>query len=83
MLKMWKAHFLQRMSAIQSAVYDWIKATGTLRIDPEDEQRKAQKSSIYQPKTYKTLNNRCMELKKACNHPLLNYPYYSDLSKDL
>ncbi|KAL8495204.1 hypothetical protein ACS0TY_019387 [Phlomoides rotata] len=71
-----------RMSAIQSAVYDWIKATGTLRIDPEDEQRKAQKSSIYQPKTYKTLNNRCMELRKACNHPLLNYPYYSDLSKD-
>lgn len=71
-----------RMSAIQSAVYDWIKSTGTLRIDPEDEQRKAQKSSIYQPKTYKTLNNRCMELRKACNHPLLNYPYYSDLSKD-
>ncbi|KAL0283192.1 UNVERIFIED_CONTAM: ATP-dependent helicase BRM [Sesamum radiatum] len=30
-----------RMSAIQSAIYDWIKSTGTLRVDPEDEQRKA------------------------------------------
>ncbi|KAK4397201.1 ATP-dependent helicase BRM [Sesamum angolense] len=29
-----------RMSAIQSAIYDWIKSTGTLRVDPEDEQRK-------------------------------------------
>ncbi|KAL8499964.1 hypothetical protein ACS0TY_019821 [Phlomoides rotata] len=73
---------VEGMSAIQSAVYDWIKSTGTLQIDPEDEQCKAQKGSIYQPKTYKTLNNRCMELRKAYNHPLLNYPYYSDLSKD-
>ncbi|KAI3444521.1 hypothetical protein Pfo_001186 [Paulownia fortunei] len=71
-----------RMSAIQSAVYDWIKSTGTLRVDPEDEQRKVQKNPIYQAKIYKTLNNRCMELRKACNHPLLNYPYFSDFSKD-
>ncbi|PIN18589.1 Chromatin remodeling complex SWI/SNF [Handroanthus impetiginosus] len=71
-----------RMSAIQSAIYDWIKSTGTLRVDPEDEQRKVQKNPIYQAKVYKTLNNRCMELRKACNHPLLNYPYFSDFSKD-
>lgn len=71
-----------RMSAIQSAIYDWIKSTGTLRIDPEDEQRKVQKSTIYQAKIYKTLSNRCMELRKACNHPLLNYPFFSDFSKD-
>ncbi|XP_011092655.1 ATP-dependent helicase BRM isoform X1 [Sesamum indicum] len=71
-----------RMSAIQSAIYDWIKSTGTLRVDPEDERRKVQKNPIYQAKTYKTLNNRCMELRKACNHPLLNYPYFSDFSKD-
>lgn len=70
------------MSAIQSAIYDWIKSTGTLRVDPEDEQRRAQKNPIYQAKVYRTLNNRCMELRKACNHPLLNYPYFSDLSKD-
>ncbi|KAJ9539405.1 hypothetical protein OSB04_032138 [Centaurea solstitialis] len=71
-----------KMSAIQGAVYDWIKATGTIRVDPEDEKRKAQKSSMYQPKTFKPLNNRCMELRKTCNHPLLNYPYFNDLSKD-
>ncbi|KAK6140625.1 hypothetical protein DH2020_025625 [Rehmannia glutinosa] len=71
-----------RMSAVQGAVYDWIKSTGTLRVDPEDEQRKFQKNPIYQAKVYKTLNNRCMELRKACNHPLLNYPYFSDFSKD-
>ncbi|KAL3536805.1 hypothetical protein ACH5RR_000171 [Cinchona calisaya] len=71
-----------RMSAIQSAIYDWIKSTGTLRVDPEDEKRRAQKNPIYQAKTYKTLNNRCMELRKVCNHPLLNYPYFNDFSKD-
>ncbi|CAI9101854.1 OLC1v1039276C1 [Oldenlandia corymbosa var. corymbosa] len=71
-----------RMSAIQSAIYDWIKSTGTIRVDPEDEIRKAERNAIYQVKAYKPLNNRCMELRKACNHPLLNYPYYGDLSKD-
>ncbi|XP_022974568.1 ATP-dependent helicase BRM [Cucurbita maxima] len=71
-----------RMSAMQSAIYNWIKSTGTLRVDPEDEKLRVQKNPNYQPKVYKTLNNRCMELRKTCNHPLLNYPYYGDLSKD-
>ncbi|XP_028769230.1 ATP-dependent helicase BRM isoform X2 [Neltuma alba] len=71
-----------KMSAIQSAIYDWIKFTGTLRLDPEDEKRRVQKNPLYQVKQYKTLNNRCMELRKTCNHPLLNYPYFHDLSKD-
>ena len=70
------------MSAMQSAIYNWIKSTGTLRVDPEDEKLRVQKNPNYQPKVYKTLNNRCMELRKTCNHPLLNYPYYGDLSKD-
>ncbi|KAL0428847.1 UNVERIFIED_CONTAM: ATP-dependent helicase BRM [Sesamum radiatum] len=82
MLRMTGSRLRRRMSAIQSAIYDWIKSTGTLRVDPEDERRKVQKNPIYQAKTYKTLNNRCMELRKACNHPLLNYPYFSDFSKD-
>lgn len=69
------------MSAFQSAVYDWIKSTGSLRVDPEDEERRAEKNPNYQPKTYKVLNNRCMELRKACNHPLLNYPYLN-VTKD-
>ncbi|KAI3743909.1 hypothetical protein L1987_56978 [Smallanthus sonchifolius] len=71
-----------KMSAIQGVVYDWIKATGTIRVDPEDEKRKAQKSSMYQSKTFKPLNNKIMELRKTCNHPLLNYPFFNDLSKD-
>ncbi|XP_065859640.1 ATP-dependent helicase BRM [Euphorbia lathyris] len=71
-----------RMSAIQSAVYHWIKSTGTLRLDPEEERLRVQKNPNYQPKVYKTLQNRCMELRKACNHPLLNYPYFNDFSKD-
>lgn len=71
-----------RMSAIQGTIYDWIKSTGTLRVDPEDEKRRVQKNPAYTAKIYKTLNNRCMELRKACNHPLLNYPYFNDFSKD-
>ncbi|XP_073263490.1 ATP-dependent helicase BRM isoform X3 [Populus alba] len=71
-----------RMSAIQSTIYDWIKSTGTIRVDPEDEKRRVQKNPAYQAKVYRTLNNRCMELRKTCNHPLLNYPYFNDLSKD-
>ncbi|MBA0714948.1 hypothetical protein Golax_013886 [Gossypium laxum] len=71
-----------RMSAIQSAIYDWIKSTGTLRADPEDEKIRVSKNPLYQARVYKTLNNRCMELRKTCNHPLLNYPYFNDLSKN-
>ncbi|XP_004510773.1 ATP-dependent helicase BRM isoform X2 [Cicer arietinum] len=71
-----------KMSSVQSAIYDWVKSTGTLRLDPEDEERKIQKNPTYQVKQYKTLNNRCMELRKTCNHPLLNYPFFSDLSKE-
>ncbi|XP_044493591.1 ATP-dependent helicase BRM-like isoform X2 [Mangifera indica] len=71
-----------KMSAIQGAIYDWIKSTGTLRVDPEDEKLRVQKNPLYQARVYKTLNNRCMELRKTCNHPLLNYPYFNDLSKD-
>ncbi|CAN1308957.1 ATP-dependent helicase BRM [Linum perenne] len=71
-----------RMSAFQSAIYDWIKSTGTLRVDPEDEKLKLQRNPLYQAKVYRPLNNRCMELRKTCNHPLLNYPYFNDISKD-
>jgi superfamily II DNA/RNA helicase len=64
-----------RMSAVQGAIYDWIKSTGTIRVDPEDEKRRVQKNPMYQVKTYKNLNNKCMELRKVCNHPLLSYPF--------
>ncbi|KAJ3685779.1 hypothetical protein LUZ61_014943 [Rhynchospora tenuis] len=71
-----------RMSAMQGAVYDWIKSTGTIRVDPEDESRKTQKNPMYQPKSYKTLNNKCMELRKVCNHPVLSYPSTAYFTKD-
>ncbi|KAL1809410.1 hypothetical protein ACET3Z_026400 [Daucus carota] len=71
-----------KMSAMQGAIYDWIKATGTLRVDPEDELLMSQRKPMYQAKVFRTLANRCMELRKTCNHPLLNYPYFNDLSKD-
>eukprot|EP00262_Sarcandra_glabra_P019213 TRINITY_DN7166_c0_g2_i2.p1 TRINITY_DN7166_c0_g2~~TRINITY_DN7166_c0_g2_i2.p1 ORF type:complete len:1406 (-),score=309.05 TRINITY_DN7166_c0_g2_i2:372-4517(-) len=71
-----------KMSAFQGAIYDWIKSTGTFRVDPEDEERRVEKNPNYQTKVHKNLNNRCMELRKTCNHPLLNYPYFSDYSKE-
>lgn len=70
------------MSALQGAIYDWIKSTGTIRVDPDDELRRAERNPNYQIKMYKNLNNKCMELRKACNHPLLNYPYFNDYSKE-
>ncbi|XP_020575040.1 ATP-dependent helicase BRM-like [Phalaenopsis equestris] len=71
-----------RMSALQGAIYDWIKSTGTIRVDPDDELRRAERNPNYQIKMYRNLNNKCMELRKACNHPLLNYPYFNDYSKE-
>ncbi|KAI0500418.1 hypothetical protein KFK09_018630 [Dendrobium nobile] len=71
-----------RMSAMQSAIYDWIKSTGTIRVNPEEELLRVQRNPMYQIKMYKSLKNKCMELRKVCNHPLLNYPYYNDYSKD-
>ncbi|XP_062224337.1 ATP-dependent helicase BRM-like [Phragmites australis] len=71
-----------RMSAIQGAIYDWIKSTGTIRVDPEDEKTRAQRNPMYQVKTYKNLNNKCMELRKVCNHPLLSYPFLNYYGKD-
>ncbi|KAL9228908.1 hypothetical protein vseg_004438 [Gypsophila vaccaria] len=71
-----------KMSALQGAIYDWVKTTGTIRVDPEDESLRVQRNPYYQARVFKTLNNRCMELRKVCNHPLLSYPYFNDFSKD-
>ncbi|KAF0934382.1 hypothetical protein E2562_025007 [Oryza meyeriana var. granulata] len=71
-----------RMSGIQGAIYDWIKSTGTIRVDPEDEKARLQRNPMYQVKTYKNLNNKCMELRKVCNHPLLSYPFMNYYGKD-
>jgi SWI/SNF-related matrix-associated actin-dependent regulator of chromatin subfamily A protein 2/4 len=52
----------------QSAIYDWVRATGTLRLDP------ATQFGGRAGRVYASLNNKCMELRKICNHPLLSYP---------
>lgn len=71
-----------KMSAIQGTIYDWIKSTGTIRVDPEDEKIRIQRNPMYQAKTYKNLQNKCMELRKVCNHPLLSYPFMNYYGKD-
>ncbi len=56
------------MSGHQSMVYTWVKTTGTLRLDPSAPViGKVQRE-------FASLNNKCMELRKLCNHPLLSYP---------
>jgi SWI/SNF-related matrix-associated actin-dependent regulator of chromatin subfamily A protein 2/4 len=56
------------MSAHQAAVYAWVKATGTLRLDPAAPQQGKHR------REYASLQNKCMELRKVCNHPALSYP---------
>lgn len=59
------------MSAHQSMVYTWVKATGTIRLDPEAPRVG---SAGRARREYAGLQNKCMELRKLCNHPMLSYP---------
>ena len=59
-------------SAYQAAVYDWVNKTGTLRVHPT--MSKIGLAARQNFKGYLALQNRCMELRKVCNHPALNYP---------
>jgi SWI/SNF-related matrix-associated actin-dependent regulator of chromatin subfamily A protein 2/4 len=55
------------MSAHQSMTYSWVKATSTLRMDPDNPHtRRGLK--------WASLHNKCMELRKVCNHHFLSYP---------
>jgi SWI/SNF-related matrix-associated actin-dependent regulator of chromatin subfamily A protein 2/4 len=47
------------MSAHQAAAYAWVKATGTLRLDPAV----AQAAKVH--RAYASLQNKCMELRKV------------------
>ncbi|CAN6455544.1 unnamed protein product [Victoria cruziana] len=71
-----------RMSAVQSAIYDWIKATGSKKADPQEELTRVARNPNRQMRQYVPLQNRCMELHKVCNHPLLCYPYLTYYAKD-
>lgn len=59
------------MSAHQSMVYTWVKATGTIRLDPEAP-RVGSGGRV--KREYAGLQNKCMELRKLCNHTMLSYP---------
>lgn len=59
------------MSAVQSSIYEWVRTTGTLRLDPLDPRFiKMQRHKM----AYASLANRMTELRKVVNHPLLSYP---------
>ncbi|KAI8572256.1 hypothetical protein RHMOL_Rhmol01G0183900 [Rhododendron molle] len=77
-----------RAVPVHSAVPRSGMVNQTLSPKPPDPQGSevrdtaSKEDPFYQAKTYKPLNNRCMELRKTCNHPLLNYPYFNNFSKD-
>lgn len=48
------------MTAYQSVIYDWVKATGTLRLSPYDPRLGRSHRHNFAP-----LNNKCMELRKV------------------
>ena len=48
------------MTAYQSVIYDWVKATGTLRLSPFDPRLGKSHRHNFAP-----LNNKCMELRKV------------------
>ena len=50
------------MTPYQSWIYTWVKATGTLRLDPAGPLRGSQRRPLA------PLNNKCMELRKVCIH---------------
>ena len=72
-----------KMSAYQAAIYDWVKTTGTLRLDPDDEAQRIAGNSKRLARAYAPLQNKCMELRKVCNHPYLNYPPRYHLQGDM
>ena len=59
-------------SAYQASVYDWVQKTGTIRVDATV--AKIGLAARQNFRGYLPLQNRCMELRKICNHPALNYP---------
>jgi len=58
-------------SAFQSNAYSWINATGSIRVEPYTRLGLAAQRTF---RGYLPLHNRCMELRKICNHPGLSYP---------
>jgi SWI/SNF-related matrix-associated actin-dependent regulator of chromatin subfamily A member 2/4 len=58
-------------SAFQSNAYSWVNYTGSIRVEPYTRLGLAAQRTF---RGYLPLNNRCVELRKICNHPSLSYP---------
>ena len=58
-------------SAFQSSVYDWVRKTASIRVEPGTRMGLAAQQNF---RGYLPIQNRCMELRKLCNHPSLSYP---------
>jgi SWI/SNF-related matrix-associated actin-dependent regulator of chromatin subfamily A member 2/4 len=56
------------MTEYQSAIYSWVKATGTIRLDPLGHLV----GKVHRP--FVPLNNTCMELRKVGWGPLAPTP---------
>lgn len=52
------------MTGYQGAIYDWVKLTSTVRMDPAGDYMQRYK------KTHCALNNKVMELRKARSLPV-------------
>jgi len=58
-------------SAFQSSVYDWVRKTASIRVEPGTRMGLAAQQNF---RGYLPVQNRAMELRKLCNHPSLSYP---------
>ena len=58
-------------SAFQSTCYDWVRKTATIRVQPGTRLGLAAQQNF---RGYLPIQNRAMELRKLCNHPILSYP---------
>ncbi len=52
------------MMPFQSVLYNWVKASGTIRLDPDSA------LAARTLRTFVPLNNKCMELRKVRIQPL-------------
>jgi len=59
------------LTAFQSAAYEWTRATGTLRLDPQFQVGAVARAA---GRSYAPIPNRAIELRKLVNHPCLSYP---------
>ena len=60
-----------RPSGTEAYIYQWVKWTSTARVDPLTASQLPGGATGARRNNWKSLQNRCMELRKVCNHPWL------------